>query len=219
MKAITAQNFHYFAPLLFLLLDDELLPLGRKTRFGGHENFEDCPAIFLCQRREIGTLLATAADFKQPAVDIVFGRPRNTVEGFRVDQITAGVPEDSGLEIEVAKGPTFGIAWTPGGELLGIAGAIVDGTFELRFFGEQEIADQVFDGGFVLHGLNIGMKRPKVYRVKVVGMGPADGAKALRQQARQPNTAPRECIILRGIMICCASTRASEPAPQRSLLV
>ena len=78
-----------------------------------------------------------------------------------IDQVTARVTEETGLEIEIAEAAALGIARAAGGELGGEIGGAGDGGGEFGFVGEEKILHQrlaiVFDAAEGAVGMDAGL--------------------------------------------------------------
>ncbi len=77
-------------------------------------------------------------------------------ERFGLDQVTARVLEQPGLQIEIAEGATFGIPGATGGEVADEGGVALDRGSEGKFLGEQQILHEGFGGGLEIVDVAIG---------------------------------------------------------------
>src|SRR3954471_1595452 len=101
-RSLRLRRFSCWIPVLLEMFGAcVVLPLRRQAWLGGQQNFEDGLTVRRSEPCEVRALILTAQDLQQAMVDISLGRFRQGIERIRVDQVAAGIPENTGVQIEV----------------------------------------------------------------------------------------------------------------------
>src|SRR6266567_3050775 len=123
-----------------------LFPLPREIRHGVTKNFEKCFSIIRTELREVGARIFPGQHFVKPVIDVPFGGFGDRIPIIGVNQVAAGITENSGLQIEVAQGTAFAISWAERFKILLETGRALDRIVEPNLVGEEQIAQEIFSG-------------------------------------------------------------------------
>src|SRR3984957_3971533 len=89
-------------------------------------------------------------------INVALGWIGYVVECFRIDQVAAGVFEQSRAQLEMPQRTPLRVAWAASRELLRKLGIAFHRAFERCLIGEKQITQQLFGGLFVFFALLVG---------------------------------------------------------------